>query len=557
MKHLLTLALLSTAAASAASDWLDRVAPVMTTSEKKLYRSLSPEQRHTFEENFWAGKAITGEEYFKRIQFIDAQFGSSKAGSGANTDPGRVYLALGPPSKVTRLASSRIFVPMEIWYYDIVPGILNTELRLIFYQKNSMGLPKLYSPTVDTIRALLLPEAGTYGMFGPNDSISEADIRNNLKVPPAEDEVIPAAVNIATGIKYTGNDEILGQISSPENILRRPPQTRVNSRLITSRPKLDMLVTPSAYGGSQVDFRLETSAQKQIGIEILDDTVTVYQNQLHLKFSKAESIEYTHRLDLLPRSYQVMFTIDGKTYPYSLQVKAQAMSDIILTDPGVEVTHRQTPFEFEGRQLHMNADGKFAAVALAAPGKVTWMLRRGAEVLWRTISDGQQFAAVELPSTGFQPGTYQLEAVIANDSRSTQIAIRHEPRDKPDMSAISFNANLAPALRYAFVGHQWLLRGNLAEARKSLDASISQGSTSESQIELARVEALAGQLDQARDRVRSVLNARPDDFQALSVLAFIEAKFQDYTAAAELYRRALAVQDSPALRVALAQLPKQ
>ncbi len=556
--RILCLVLCAIAAGAATSTWLDLVAPVMTPAEKKLYLSLSPEARGKFEEDFWSGKAITGEEYFKRIQYVDSAFGSSKPASGANTDPGRVYLALGPPTKVTRLPSSRIFVPLEIWYYDVVPGVLNTELRLIFYQKNSMGLPRLYSPTADTIRALLVPQAATRSMFGPNDQISESDIRNILKVPPAEDEVVSAAVNVATGIRFTGNDEILGQISSPEAILRRPPETRVHSRFMVSRPKLDMLVTPSGYGGSQVDFRLETSAQRQVDVEVLQDSVTVYQNRLQLKFSKAPAIEYTHRLDLLPGAYQAVFTVDGKSFPYSLVVKEQAaLSEIFRTDPGTDVSRRQTPFEFEGQQLHLNPYGTVAAVALASPGKVTWMLRRGAEVLWRSITDGQQFARVELPSAGLAPGAYQLEAVSADASRSTEFVLAKEPRESPELTAISFNANLAPALRYALVGHQWLLRGKLDEARKSLDASLSKGATADAMVELARVDVMAGRLDDARDRVRRVLASQPNDFQALSVLAYIETKFQDYLVAAELYRRALAVQDSPALRVALAKLPKE
>jgi Tfp pilus assembly protein PilF len=66
---------------------------------------------------------------------------------------------------------------------------------------------------------------------------------------------------------------------------------------------------------------------------------------------------------------------------------------------------------------------------------------------------------------------------------------------------------------------------------------------------------MSGSLDAARNRVRAVLSANPDDFEALAVFAYIETKFQDYPVAAELYRRALALQDSPALRMALAKLP--
>src|SRR5260370_10301099 len=187
MNKLLVWFLGATAFAAATPAWLDRVSPVITPSEKKTYLGLHPREREGFEERFWADKAISADEYYRRLDHVDAVFGSNRPGSGANTDPGRVYLSLGAPVRITHVPSSRIFVPLEIWYYDSVPGLLNTELRLMFYQPNSVGLPKLYSPTVDTIRALLLPEASTVHLFGPNDTVTESDIRQNLKTGPAED----------------------------------------------------------------------------------------------------------------------------------------------------------------------------------------------------------------------------------------------------------------------------------------------------------------------------------------------------------------------------------
>ncbi len=109
---------------------------------------------------------------------------------------------------------------------------MNTELRLIFFQKNNIGFPHLYSPTLDTIRALLIPQASVQDTFGPNDEYTEADIRNMLNVPPAEDEVISAAVNVATGIQHSGNDEILGKITSPSLMLSKSLTASVKSRLI-------------------------------------------------------------------------------------------------------------------------------------------------------------------------------------------------------------------------------------------------------------------------------------------------------------------------------------
>jgi GWxTD domain-containing protein len=553
----------SVCAFAAESTWLDKVAPLISPAEKKTYLGASQQERAKFEENFWTTKSISGPDYFARLNYVDTMFGSGKTGSGANTDQGRVYLTIGPPNKVSRHPSSRIFVPMEIWYYDTVPGVLDTELRLIFFQKNNTGYPKLYSPNLDTVRALLLPEAATVHMFGPNDSTGESDIRNILRAPPADDEVISAAVNVATGIKYTGNDEILGMVSSPRAILSRPPETDVKSRLVLARTKLDVFRSPSEYGGTQVDLRLEANAAREIKVEIVTGAVPVYENSVRLKFAKAAPVVYTHRLDLLPGSYNAVFTVDGKPSTYPIEIgDGNVMGDIFRADISDASDRRQTPFRFEDRQLDPGAAGRYAIVTLARPEKVTWMIRKGSAVMWRGAAEPAgpaNMASIELPSD-LQPGTYMIEAVTASDSRSTEfIAGRSRRIDAApaEPAVISFNANLSPALRLAFLGHQWLLKSNVVEARRNLNASLARGVTDDAQLEMARIDALTGNVDAAREQVKQILRRNPNHFEALSVYAYVETQLQDYTAAADLYRRALAIQDSPALRVALARLPKQ
>ena len=559
VKKLLLLVVLAAASHGAAPAWLDQVAPIISSAQRKLYLSLAPEARERFEQDFWADKAIAAPEYFQRLQYIDANYGSGKTGSGANTDPGRVYLALGPPNRVTRLASSRIFYPMEIWYYDTVPGLLNTELRLIFYQKNGIGLPKLYSPTLDTIRALLIPQAGVQDTFGPNDELTESDIRKTLIVPGAEDEIIPAAVNVATGIYHTGNDEILGKIASPAVMLSKSFRTDVKSRFITSHPKLDILQTVSPYGGFQVDLGLDAVVQRNLEIQVLDNTIAVYQNRLHLKFDSPREVRYTHRLDLLPGSYRVIFTLDGTTHPYPLVVKEQyTMSEIVRADPGGDSEHHQTPFRFDGRQLDFNPSGKFALVSVGKAGKVNWTLRKNLEIVWRSSSEVHQIASIELPSTGFAPGVYKLEASFEDATRMADYIISDDrDRAQSNGTILSFNANLTPSLRYESIAHQWLLKGNFDQAQRNLQASLEAGPTREANLEMARLDAAAGRYDDSRNRLRKVLAAQPNDFDALSILAYVEASLQDYPVAAELYRRALAIQDSPALRAALSKLPQK
>lgn len=546
MRAVLLLLLTAVALSAQDSTWLAAVSPVISPAEKKTYLSLSPEQQQHFQENFWAEKAITPEEYYRRLQYVDSNYGSTKTASGANTDPGRVYLSLGPPDRVTRIPSSRIFAPLEIWYYNTVPAIhLDTELHLIFYQKNSLGLLKLYSPTLDTVRTLLLPQSSTISMFGPNEDLTESAIRQNLNVGPAEDEVIAAAVGVAHGIKHTGNDEILARITSPEFTLRKPQQADVNSRFFVSRPPIHVIQANSPYVGRQVDFVLNATAAREVDMQVLLGAVTVYQNQLHLKFEHPEAIQYIHRLDLLPGSYSVIFSFDGRSYPYAVNIPTQpAMGEIVRVSDIADVSRPQKP-------LSLSDNGNVAIVALPAPGSVTWTFRKGLQVLQKSGSQGLEFATFNLP-THLSPATYQLEAVYAGESRTAEIVIG-QPATDPVV--LSFNANLPPALRWSFLGHQWLLRNNLTQARQCLETSLSLGITKSVEVELARAESLAGEWDSARTRVRRILATQPNDFDSLTVLAYIETKLQDYPVAAQLYRRALALQDSPALRTALAKLP--
>jgi hypothetical protein len=339
-------------------------------------------------------------------------------------------------------------------------------------------------------------------------------------------------------------------------MLARGPKTEVQSRLIVSHSTLDVFQSTSDYGGSQIDLRLGATAMRELEMEVLDRGVPVYRNQLHLNFTKAEAIQYTHRLDLLPGTYQIIFTVDGKPNTWPLEVEIHRdIGEIFRADEAEASDRRQTPFEFAGKQLDLNPNGKSVVVSLAHTEKVTWRIRRGSEVVWRFVSEPGAIALAALPK-GLPPGAYTIEAATASDARSQELVISNPESPAQEATLVSYNANLTPALRFAFVGRQWLFKGKLDQARTCLQASLDKGPTDEAQVELARVDALSGNLDAARDRVRGVLARNPDQFEALSVLAYIETKLQDYPIAADLYRHALSVQDSPALRVALAKLPQ-
>ena len=555
LRPFLLLAALAATAGAAEPSWADLVAPVITPAEKKTWIALSQAERVQFEENFWADKSISGKDYFQRLAYADATWGGPKRGSSANTDPGRVYLALGPPNRISRFPSSRIFVTLEIWYYSAVPAVIDSELRLIFFRRNNVNPLELYSPTNDTIRTLLLNESGTRTMFGPNDVIDENMIRQNLNVPPAEDEIISASVNVGTGIRDVGNEEILGQVMSPRLMLTRRPEASVKSRFFVDRPNISFLLSPSSVGGLQVDLSAEVTARRQIGIEVLNDKgARVYRNVLNLHLPEAKPAQYIQRIDLLPGSYRVIADIDGRAVPYSLDVPAGApMSGLSRMAEAHASVH--TPFEFDDNRYYPDANGRFVLVVLRHPGEVRWSFRQNGAVVWRQITQGKEAAVLPLPLDRLRPGHYRVDAEMDDDARSFDLDLSSSADERTGPYLLSFNANLSAAARQAQIGHELLLCGLIGDARAHLEASINTAPTEQARVDLARIDAISERWDNARDRVRDVLAQNPKNFEALCVYAFVEAGLQDYVAATRLYQRALAIEDSPAIRLALSKLP--
>ena len=55
-----------------------------------------------------------------------------------------------------------------------------------------------------------------------------------------------------------------------------------------------------------------------------------------------------------------------------------------------------------------------------------------------------------------------------------------------------------------------LLKSNIAEARRNLNASLAKGVTDDGQIEMARIDALTGNTDAAREQVKEILSRNPN-----------------------------------------------
>lgn len=308
--------LMAASALAADSGWFVLTSPAMTAQERKAYRSLGNDrEREAFERSFWAGKSITEAQYLERVAYADVNFGSGVQGSGPNTDQGRIYIANGAPASTHRLPSSRVFVACEVWYYDSLPRSgYRARLQLLFYRRNGTGDFRLFSPALDSIRSLLIPQPGTRLMFPVNDVITANDIRDRLKYSPAEEEVVEAAVGVARGITGTGNAEILSRVSSVAHMIRqdRDAKIEVNSRFTVSAPP-EVRILQFWVGDIPVtDIQVRSEAVARIGIEVMERSAGIERSEIPLDLPSPRSVLYIQRVFLAPGNYTLVASVDGR-----------------------------------------------------------------------------------------------------------------------------------------------------------------------------------------------------------------------------------------------------
>jgi len=544
--RLLTLVLLATAAQA---DWLTSVQPVITMPERELFLKLPDDAaREKFQQEFWRTRSITPEEYYRRLAIVDQTFGSSRLLSGTRTDQGRVYLTLGPPSSTTRIASSRVFFPLEVWYYDGLKAEgIPAHISLIFFRHNGSSDYRLYSPEVDTIRALLNPQTSTRGIFPKNDLITAGDVREKLELSPSESEVADAALHVAIGITGSANDAIIGRVLAPQTVLNRPIQATVSSRVFAygSRPQIHTFQSAGEGGASIVDIEVITAAQHKIVLQVKHNAARIAETSSQLDLASSQRIRYRHRLYLLPGDYVLELEIDGQTIPQRLTVAPpQGISNILL---GAAVAgNRQSPFQFGALNVAPALRPNLAMVPAVADGKVRWMLRRANKVVWTATG----LSAQTLPE-GLPPGRYSLSAEGSDWERTADFEMA---ADEDSALIVSYNANLSAEQVWNSIGRQQLMRGALDRAAACFERA---GVSDETILNIARLKALRGDLDGSRDMVAPILKRQPDQFEALALMGYVKAQLQDYRIAADFYRRALQVRKSPEVENALTAVTQQ
>lgn len=147
--------------------WLEDVSPIITKTERDVFAKLrTAQERDKFVRFFWrmrdpipeTAENEFREEYMKRVDFADRNFGHGTSRRGSQTDRGFYYLLLGPPLERSQYTTQSELLPLELWFYKgQVEFGLPDYFYLIFYQPQGLGEFRLYYPGHEGPETLVIP----------------------------------------------------------------------------------------------------------------------------------------------------------------------------------------------------------------------------------------------------------------------------------------------------------------------------------------------------------------------------------------------------------------
>lgn len=139
--------------------WLNtEVKYLISDPEREIFLSLQSDQdRDTFIQNFWKVRNSDSdapvntfkEEHYRRLAYVNQNFGNPSADNGWRTDRGMVYITLGPPQQRANYPNTKYLRQMEVWFYQSPSPGLPSYFSIIFFKPSASEDYRLYSPYGD------------------------------------------------------------------------------------------------------------------------------------------------------------------------------------------------------------------------------------------------------------------------------------------------------------------------------------------------------------------------------------------------------------------------
>lgn len=197
--------------------WLIEISPILTDLERSVIKLLKTEEERTrFKELFWKCRDSNPEtpninefqvEYYRRLDYAQRFLG------GIQTDRGKIYVVLGPPTSKSNFAGQEPSVDSEVWVYEgldkpDIPPFIN----LVFFRPRNMGEYQLYYPGINRPKDLLSPQ-----YYDKVSSLKQAYSylkQNSSILARASLSLVPSEADPSQGISSASSNLILNQIAS-------------------------------------------------------------------------------------------------------------------------------------------------------------------------------------------------------------------------------------------------------------------------------------------------------------------------------------------------------
>lgn len=374
IKHLLYVVLLSVlgfsflSAKTSVKDlppryrtWItDEVNYLITNEERNVFLDLPTDaDRDKFIERFWELRNPTPgapensykQDIYRRIEYAKQYL------DGVHSAMGQIYITLGEPKQRAKYYGRQEVRPMEIWFYQNVNPALPPYFYVVFFDRDSNGTMRLYSPYMDgpskLATSVLTVNDNQHSLQAIDKALGREVARTTLSLlPDAPVDLQNAKPSLESDVMLSIIKNLANHPLTKAELDQKKLAERVTHRLVLNDEFLDVATVLLRDAGGNFnlhyllrlrrpsDFSIEQTADKAFYNVAFSARVYGPDNKLVFKQEKdvsqyldAAEVERIKRglfgyegwLPLTPGKYKIEFVLTNKLNKTAYKVERQTV----------------------------------------------------------------------------------------------------------------------------------------------------------------------------------------------------------------------------------------
>lgn len=332
---------------------------IITNEERNVFLDLTTDaDRDKFIDRFWelrnpspgAPENSYKQEIYKRIEYAKQYL------DGVHSAMGQVYITLGDPKQRAKYYGRQEVRPMEIWFYQNVNPALPPYFYVLFFDRDSNGTMRLYSPYMDgpskLATSVLTVNDNQHSLQAIDKALGREVARTTLSLlPDAPVDLKNATASLESDVMLSVIKNLANHPLTRAELDQKRLAERVTHRLVLNDEFLDVatVLLRDAAGSFNLhyllrlrrpsDFSIEQTADKAFYNVAFSARVYGPDNKLifkqekdisqYLDTAEVERIKrglfgYEGWLPLAPGKYKIEFLLTNKLNKTAYKVERQA-----------------------------------------------------------------------------------------------------------------------------------------------------------------------------------------------------------------------------------------